>query len=79
MHDFAHGGLEQLSRRFDDNLQIKPSYSDEDIISLLSQATATTITTILERIQQVEGTGQILSPNTEALFTSCMQIYNRPR
>ena len=76
MNDLTHGGREQLSRRFDDKLRVKPSYSDRDIISLLDQAMAFTVTTGLERIQRVEGSEHILSPNTESLLNSYKKIRN---
>ena len=40
LHEFTHGGMEQLLRRFDAAGNVRPSYSDADKVRLINASTA---------------------------------------
>jgi hypothetical protein len=74
LHGLTHSGVEQLINRFDENLEIRPHYSDTDLVNMLDQASRFTVMAGIARIQHVEGSEHILSPNTEALVVRFNRI-----
>jgi hypothetical protein len=74
LHGLTHSGVDQLINRFDENLKIRPHYSDTDLVNMLDQAARFTVMAGIAQIQQVEGSEHTLSPNTEALVVKFNRI-----
>ncbi len=55
LHEFAHGGMEQLLRRFDAAGNIRPSYSDADKIRLINASTAHFVALAIAWCQLIAG------------------------
>lgn len=78
LNGFAHNGIEQIAHRFDSDLNITPSYPPQLIQKLLQQSTMWLTMAFLERIQSLEGSEHVLSPNTERLTRFYLARFQRP-